>query len=115
MKHKVEVRKQAFGKIFRWQPPHGHGHAEAPAKVEVVGTFTHWKPVPMTREVSGGWHLTLHIPGNRTHHYMFLADDKPVLDKHSDGLAVPQGADEEKFAITTFRGPRVFMLFSQTK
>ena len=113
MRHKTEPRKQTFSKIFRWQP---NGHGEPPAKVEVAGTFTDWQKVPMTREVSGGWHLTLHhIPGNRTHHYMFLADDKPVQDKHSDGLAMPQGADEEKFAITTFRGPRVFMLFSQTK
>jgi hypothetical protein len=55
------------------------------------------------------------IPGNRTHHYMILADGKPVKDPHSDGLAIPQGADEEKFAITTLRGPRVFMLFAQTK
>jgi hypothetical protein len=114
MKHKVEVRKQAFSKIFRWAAP--HGHTEHPVKVEVAGTFTGWKTVPLSREVSGGWHLTLHeIPGNRTHHYMLLADGKPVSDRHSDGLAVPQGAEEEKFAISTARGPRVFMLFSQTK
>ena len=114
MKHKVEVRKQAYSKIFRWHPP--AGHTETPTKVEVVGTFNHWRPAPMTREVSGGWHLTLNdIPGNRTHHYMLLADGKPVQDKHSDGLAVPQGAEEEKFALTTARGPRVFMLFGQTK
>jgi hypothetical protein len=114
MKHKVEVRKQAFSKIFRWHPP--AGHTEKPTTVEVAGTFTHWRPLPMVREVSGGWHLALHdIPGNRTHHYMFLVDGKPVQDKHSDGLAVPHGAEEEKFAITTARGPRVFMLFAQTK
>lgn len=72
----------------------------------------------MTREVGGGngWHLALHeIPGNRTHHYMLLADDKPVSDRHCDGLAAPQGPDEEQYAMTTARGPRVFMLFSQTK
>ena len=110
--HKTEIRKQAYSKIFRWLPANG----QTPAKVEVTGTFTHWRPVPMTREVSGGWHVTLHeIPGNRTHHYMLLADGQPVQDKHSDGLAVPQGPEEEKFAITTFRGPRVFMLFAQTK
>ena len=70
----------------------------------------------MNREVSGGWHLALHdIPGNRTHHYMFFADDQPVQDRHCDGLAVPHGVEEEKFAIATARGPRVFMLFAQTK
>ena len=113
MRHHVEARKQVFSKIFRWHPPHG-GHA--PAKVEVAGTFTEWKKVPMIREVSGGWHLSLHhIPGNRTHHYMFFADDKPVQDRHSDGLAMPHGPEEEQSAITTARGPRVFMLFAQTK
>jgi 1,4-alpha-glucan branching enzyme len=111
-KHKVEVRKQAYSKIFRWQ----HVNGDAPAKVEVAGTFNHWRPMPMTREVSGGWQLTLQeIPGNRTHHYMILADGQPVQDKFSDGLAVPVGPEEEKFAITTARGPRVFMLFAQTK
>lgn len=111
MRHQVEARKQAFSKIFRWQPTNGH----APSKVEVAGTFSHWKKLALTREISGGWHLTLHqIPGNRTHHFMFFADDRPVSG-HSDGLAVPQSSEEEQFALTTVRGPRVFMLFSQTK
>jgi len=55
------------------------------------------------------------IQGNRTHHYMLLADGKPVEDAYSDGMAVPTGAQELQFAIPTDRGPRVFMLFSQTK
>lgn len=111
-KHKVEARKAVFSKIFRWQPLNG----QSPARVELVGTFTHWQTVPMTREISGGWHLSLHdIPGNRTHHYMILVDGQPVQVKHSDGLAVPRGPEEEKFALATPRGPRVFMLFAQTK
>jgi len=85
--------------------------------MQVVGTFSDWKPLPMVRDAAGqGWHLTLNqIPGNRTHHYMFLADGQPVQDKYCDGLAIPQGAEEEQFAIPTARGPRVFMLFAQTK
>jgi hypothetical protein len=112
MTNQVEVRKQAsFSKIFRWQSSNGH----APSKVEVAGTFSHWKKLTLKREISGGWELTLHqIPSNRTHHFMFFADDQPVKGQ-SDGLAIPQGSDEEQFAITTVRGPRVFMLFSQTK
>jgi hypothetical protein len=107
----VEVRKQVFSKIFRWQSSKGH----PPGKVEVAGTFTHWEKLALQREVSGGWQLTLHqIPGNRTHHFMFFADDQPVSG-HSDGLAIPQGTEEEQFAMTTARGPRVLMLFSQTK
>lgn len=112
MRHHVEARKLVFSKIFRWHPAKGH----APVKVEVAGTFTDWKKVPMTREISGGWHLALQqIPGNRTHHYMFFADDQPVQDRHSDGLAVPHGPEEERSSIPTARGPRVFILFSQTK
>jgi hypothetical protein len=114
MKHIAVNRKQSFNKIFRWEMP--KEQPEAPSKVEIAGTFTGWKAVPLSREISGGWHLALNeIPGNRTHHYMLLADGKPVHDRNSDGLAVPQSVEEEKFAITTLRGPRVFMLFAQTK
>jgi 1,4-alpha-glucan branching enzyme len=107
-------RKQAFSKTFRWQLP--EGHAGTPAKVEVAGTFTNWEKVPMDRQVCGSWQVALHqISGNRTHHYMLLADDKPIQDRHCDGLAIPQSPEEEQFAIATVRGPRVFMLFAQTK
>ena len=112
--HPVE-RKLTFTKILRWRLP--DGQMPEPAVVEVVGTFTNWEKKPLVHDkVRGGWHTTLHhIPGNRTHHYMLLADGKPVEDKHCDGTAIPNGAQELQFAIATARGPRVFMLFSQTK
>lgn len=111
--NRIETKKQSFSKIFRWQPREQN---ETPAKVEVAGTFSNWQKMPLSREISGGWHLTLHqISGNRTHHYMILVDDRPASCRQSDGLAVPQGPQEEQFAITTMRGPRVFMLFAQTK
>jgi hypothetical protein len=112
--HPVE-RKLTFTKIFRWRLP--DGRMPEPATVEVAGTFTNWQKVRLFHDkVRGGWNATLpHIPGNRTHHYMLLADGKPVEDPHSDGMAVPNGAQELQFAIATDRGPRVFMLFSQTK
>ncbi len=113
--HPPAERKLTFTKIFRWRLP--DGQTEEPTVVEVVGTFTNWEKVPLIHDkVRGGWHATLHhIQGNRTHHYMLLADGKPVQDLHSDGMAVPAGAQEQQFAIKTARGPRVFMLFSQTK
>src|SRR5208282_6167199 len=91
--HPVE-RKLTFTKIFRWRLP--DGQLQEPAAVEVAGTFTNWQKVPLIHDaVRGGWHATLHhIPGNRTHHYMLLADGKPVQDKHCDGTAVPTGAQE---------------------
>jgi 1,4-alpha-glucan branching enzyme len=111
--HKPHDRKPVFSKVFRWRAPDGQNGESV---VEVAGTFSDWKKLPMMREATGGWHLTLqNIPSNRTHHYMIFADGKPVQDKNSDGLAMPQGAQEEQSAISTPRGLRVFMLFAQTK
>jgi hypothetical protein len=69
-------RKLTFTKIFRWRLP--DGQKQEPATVEVVGTFTGWKKVPLIHDrVMGGWHATIpQIQGNRTHRYMLLADGK---------------------------------------
>jgi len=104
-----------FSKVFRWRLP--DGQTAEPKTVEVAGSFSHWQKVPLIRDsVLDAWHVTLHhLPGNRTHHYMLLIDGTPTYDKTCDGLAVPRGADEERFACPTDKGPRVFMLFAQTK
>jgi len=109
------ARKQSFAKVFRWRLP--DGQTEAPKTVEIAGSFTHWRKVPLMRDgVLDAWHATIHhIPGNRTHHYMLLVDGKPTYDKACDGLAVPHGFDEEQFQLATDKGARVLMLFSQTK
>jgi len=108
-------RRQTFSKIFRWRLADGQTHD--PATVEVVGSFTHWQKVPLIRDgVLDAWHVTLHhIQSNRTHHYMLLVDGKPTYDKTCDSLAVPRGSDEERYQVMTDKGPRVFMLFGQTK
>jgi len=108
-------RRQTFSKVFRWRLPDGQTHD--PATVEVVGSFTHWQKVPLIRDgVLDAWHVTLHhLQGNRTHHYMLLLDGKPTYDKTCDGLAVPRGPEEERYQVMTERGPRVMMLFAQTK
>jgi hypothetical protein len=108
-------RRQTFSKVFRWRLADGQTHD--PATVEVVGSFTHWQKVPLIRDgVLDAWHVTLHhLQGNRTHHYMLLVDGKPTYDKTCDGLAVPRGPDEERYQVTTDKGPRVMMLFAQTK
>jgi hypothetical protein len=107
--------KQVFSKVFRWRLPDGHTHE--PASVEVVGSFTHWQKVPLLRDsVVDAWHVTLHhIQGHRTHHYMLLVDGKPAYDRHNDGLAVPHGPEEVHYQLMTDKGPRVFMLYAQTK
>src|SRR4051812_3523467 len=110
-----EDRKQTYSKIFRWRLP--DGQMEEPSCVEIVGSFTHWKKVPLLRDgKQDSWHAIIHhIEGNRTHHYMLLLDGKPTHDKTCDGLAVPHGHQEEQYQLMTDKGPRVFMLFGQAK
>jgi len=113
--HPAAKRPQFFSKIFRWQPETPGG--PLPVKVEIVGSFTGWQTTPMKYDRTNGiWQLTLeNIPGNCTHNYMLLVNGRPTKDKHSDGLAVPHTDQEKKYQLETPRGPRVFMLFSQTK
>ena len=115
--HKSEAGKRptTFSKIFRWQPDVPGG--PLPVLVEVTGTFNGWQRAALKRDrVSGVWQLTLaDIPAHRTHNYMLLVNGKPVQDKSADGLAVPHSAEEKQHQLQTPRGPRVFMLFSQTK
>jgi len=108
-------RVQTFSKVFRWRLP--DGETEDPKSVEVVGSFTHWKRVALIRDGRlDAWHTTIHhIIGNRTHHYMLLIDGQPTFDHTCDGFAVPHGPQEEHYQIQTDKGPRVFMLFAQTR
>lgn len=110
----VSVKKSTYTKVFRWEPPAGH---PIPTAVEILGSFTAWKKLPLERSaVTGTWQLTIaDIPGNHTHHYMLLVDGRPVSDKNCDGLAVPTSAEEAQYQLATPRGPRVLMLFAQTK
>ena len=107
--------KPTYAKIFRWQLP--EGRTPEPATVEIVGTFTNWQKVPLTRNnKADGWQVTLYdVPAHKTHHYMLLVDGLPAHDKNSDGLAVPHGPLEKRYQLMTDRGPRLFMLFAQTK
>jgi 1,4-alpha-glucan branching enzyme len=113
--HGTHKKASSFSKVFRWQsdPPGG----PQPVSVAVVGSFNDWHKTPLQFDRANGiWQATLHdIPGNRTHSYMLLVNGKPASDKNSDGLAVPHTDQEKHYALTTARGPRVFMLFAQTK
>jgi hypothetical protein len=109
------ARMLTFSRVFRWRLP--AGQTQEPASVQLVGSFTQWQKVPLVRDsVLDAWHVTQHhIQGNRTHHYMLLIDGKPTFDPSCDGLAVPHGHEEERFQLTTDKGPRVLMLFAMTK
>jgi hypothetical protein len=108
-------RSPSYSKAFRWRLP--DGQTEPPQAVEIVGSFTRWQKVPLMRDGAlDAWHLTLHnIPAHKTHHYMLLVDGKPTQDKNCDGMAIPHGPEEEQYTIQTDRGPRVLMMFAQTK
>jgi 1,4-alpha-glucan branching enzyme len=108
-------RAATFSKVFRWQPNPPGG--PLPVKVELVGSFSGWQKLPLKYDRANGvWQLTVeNIPGNRTHNYMLLVNDRPTSDKNSDGYAVPHTDEEKQYQLETPRGPRVFMLFSQTK
>jgi 1,4-alpha-glucan branching enzyme len=114
--HHPSLAKRAatFSKIFRWKQEQP---GPMPVKVEVAGSFNGWQKAPLKYDRANGvWQLTVeNIPGNKTHNYMLLANGRPVPDKNSDGLAIPHTEEEKKHALETPRGPRVFMLFSQTK
>lgn len=106
--------RAVYSKVFRWRLD---GGGAAPERVEIVGSFTDWRPVALMLDpISNAWQATIHeIPGNKTHHYMMLANGEPVADKQCDGIAPPMGMQEERYAIQTPRGPRVYMLFAQAK
>ena len=106
--------RDTYARVFRWKPA---GESARPTRVEIVGSFTRWQTVTLTHDaVQNAWTITIDgIAGKKTHHYMLLIDGKPVFDPACDGFASPQGFDEEQFALETEKGPRVLMLFSQTK
>jgi hypothetical protein len=108
-------RKHSYTRIFRYRLP--DGHTEEPKSVEIVGSFSKWQRVPLLRDgMLDSWHAAIHhIPGNKTHHYMLLVNGKPAYDKLCDGLATPHGMDEQLYQLETEKGPRVLMLFAQTK
>jgi hypothetical protein len=108
-------KRPAYSKVFRWRMP--DGQTVPPQTVEIVGSFTHWQKVPLVRDSAvDAWHFTFHnIQAHKTHHYMLLVDGQPTHDRNSDGVVVPRTPEEQQFQIMTERGPRVFMLFAQTK
>jgi len=110
-----EDPRDVYTRVFRWKL--SDALSEKPASVEIVGSFTRWQTVTLTHDpIQNAWTVTINgIPGKKTHHYMLLVNGQPYRDPACDGLAEPVGFDEEQFALPTEKGPRVLMLFAQTK
>ena len=109
------AQRTGFTKVFRWPVP--AAQTPPPTAVEVVGSFSGWQKVPLSYDPpSKTWQLILNdVESNRTHRYVILVDGKPSYDKTCDGLAAPQTDDDAKWQIATPKGPRIMLLFSQTK
>ncbi len=112
---KAQDQQSGFKKIFRWPVP--SSQKSEPTKVEVAGSFTDWQKVPLTYDKpTRTWTVTLNgLQSNHTHRYVVLVDGTPTYDKTCDGLTVPEGPQESKWPIATPRGPRIMLLFAQTK
>jgi hypothetical protein len=108
-------QQQGFKKIFRWPVP--NGPTPPPTRVEVVGSFSDWHKVPLAYDKpTKTWTATVSdIKNNHTHRYVYVVDGKPCYDSTCDGLAVPDDPVETEWQIQTPRGPRVMLMFSQTK
>ena len=108
-------RKACYSKVFRYSAAHGHDHQ--PTHVEIVGSFTNWRPISMSLNPQDhNWQVNIEgIESNKTHHYMLLVNGHPHNDKMCDGYAVPHGDIEHRYSITTPRGQRLFLLFAQAK
>ena len=104
-----------FTKVFRW--PVLAGQTPQPMTVEVIGSFSGWRKVPLSYyPPSRTWQILLNnVEGNRTHRYVILVDGKPSYDQTCDGLTAPKNPDEAKWQIATPKGPRVMLLFGQAK
>jgi hypothetical protein len=104
-----------FTKVFRWPVP--TEQTPQPATVEVAGSFNGWRKVPLSYDSpTRTWHIALNnIEGNRTHRYVIFVDGEPSYDKTCDGLVAPQSPEETKWQIAMPKGPRVMLLFGQTK
>ena len=117
LRPEAEKREQrtGFTKVFRWSVP--ADQTPQPTTVEVAGSFNGWRKVPLSFDrPSRTWQIIMeNVGGNRTHRYVILVDGKPSYDKTCDGLATPQTPDETEWQITTPKGPRVMLLFGQTK
>lgn len=61
--------------------------ASSAREVQLVGDFTHWKPVPMKKQKDGMFSLDMSMPAG-TYEYKFLVDGKWVPDPDNSVSAI---------------------------
>jgi hypothetical protein len=57
-----------------------------PSRVDLVGSFNNWTPVPLAKGENFIWSITLPLPPGE-HTYNFLIDGKPVRDPNNPRTA----------------------------
>ncbi len=64
-------------------------HAPDAERVCLVGDFNKWQPTanPMQQMHDGCWLASLELT-HGYHEYLFLVDDRPVLDPKASGIAI---------------------------
>jgi Glycogen recognition site of AMP-activated protein kinase len=72
----------------RTKPVNFYCAAPLAQSVYIVGDFNGWDSTahPMRRGVDGSWSIQVHLHHGH-HRYLFLVDDKPVLDPQATGIA----------------------------
>ena len=56
------------------------------SRVEIIGDFNHWHPLPMQRLLDGWWFVRLELCHGH-HLYRFIVDGKTELDPNAHGIA----------------------------
>ena len=72
----------------RTKPVNFYCAAPLAQSVYIVGDFNGWDSTahPMRRGVDGSWSIQVQLHHGH-HRYLFLVDDKPVLDPRGTGIA----------------------------
>lgn len=72
----------------RTKPVNFHCSAPLAQSVYLAGDFNDWNPTshPMRRRADGWWFIEVQLTHGH-HRYLFLVDDKPVLDPRGTGIA----------------------------
>jgi 1,4-alpha-glucan branching enzyme len=87
------AKKMAKPVNFSYLAPEAHA-------VSLVGDFNDWNPTahPMKRHFDGAWSIQIQLSHGH-HHYMFVVDEKMVLDPRAQGIA--RNEKNEKVSLTS--------------
>jgi 1,4-alpha-glucan branching enzyme len=88
IKEATRERSQRYSAKGMVKPVNFYFVAPDAKAVSVIGEFNDWRPNanPMLKRVDGTWFAEVMLTHGH-HHYLFLADGKPMLDPRGQGIA----------------------------